>query len=116
MISDCDIVVLYGSETGNAEDLAFKLQNDFKSCGKECVAMSVSQYPPNELQNQKIVIFLISTSGDGEMVIDMKEFWKHFLQKKLTSTYLSNTNIAIFGLGDSGYEKFNAAARYVLPK
>ena len=73
--------------------------------------INVAQYPAEELQNQKNVIFLISTSGDGEIVNDMKEFWKHFLKRKLNSIYLSNVNIAIFGLGDSGYDKYNAAAR-----
>lgn len=41
----------------------------------------------------------------------MKNFWKFLLIKELPSDSLANVQFSVFGLGDSGYAKFNAAAR-----
>lgn len=38
-------------------------------------------------------------------------FWKSLLRKKLPADCLSHLRFALFGLGDSSYEKFNWAAR-----
>jgi len=41
----------------------------------------------------------------------MRNFWKFLLIKELPSDSLANVQFSIFGLGDSGYSKFNATAR-----
>jgi len=43
----------------------------------------------------------------------MKNFWKFLLIKDLPSDSLENVQFTVFGLGDSGYQKFNAMARKV---
>ncbi len=42
---------------------------------------------------------------------NMQAFWRFLLQKSLQKDSLVNLQVATFGLGDSSYEKFNAAAR-----
>lgn len=41
----------------------------------------------------------------------MKNFLKFLLIKELPSDSLAGLNFTLFGLGDSGYAKFNATAR-----
>lgn len=37
----------------------------------------------------------------------MQGFWKYLLQRNLTEEWLKEVHYAVFGLGDSGYQKFN---------
>lgn len=39
----------------------------------------------------------------------MRKFWKLLLRKNLPPTILSGVNYAVFGLGDSGYVKYNVS-------
>jgi sulfite reductase alpha subunit-like flavoprotein len=39
----------------------------------------------------------------------MRRFWKLLLRKNLPSSILAGTNYAVFGLGDSGYVKYNVS-------
>ena len=64
-----------------------------------------------KLPDEDIVVLIVSTTGDGEVPSCMIAFWKFLLQKHLSSTSLSSVEVAVFGLGDSSYEKYNAAAR-----
>ncbi|KAG8077822.1 hypothetical protein GUJ93_ZPchr0007g4101 [Zizania palustris] len=41
----------------------------------------------------------------------MKGFWRYLLQKKLGARWLEGVGYAVFGLGDSGYQKYNFPAK-----
>ncbi|PTB45815.1 NAPDH-dependent diflavin reductase [Trichoderma asperellum] len=105
------VLVLYGSETGNAQDIAEELGRlcqrlHFKSHVEELDAVELSVL----LQHQ-LVIFIISTTGQGDMPHNSLLFWKKLLRKKLPPNCLSRLKYSCFGLGDSTYLKFNWAAR-----
>lgn len=38
---------------------------------------------------------------------DLQGFWRFLLQKNLTRDWLNGVNYAVFGLGDSSYQKYN---------
>ncbi|XP_057950039.1 NADPH-dependent diflavin oxidoreductase 1 isoform X2 [Malania oleifera] len=65
----------------------------------------------NSLPYKNIVIFVVSTTGQGDTPDSMKEFWRFLLQKNLGQHWLERVNYAIFGLGDSGYQKYNFVAK-----
>lgn len=61
-----------------------------------------------------VTVFIISTTGDGEVPNAMRTLWRTLLRSDLTPSatrFESRLSFAVFGLGDSTYEKFNAAAR-----
>jgi sulfite reductase alpha subunit-like flavoprotein len=113
--SSKDVLILFGTETGTAESLAFKLAQLVKRRGLTPRVAGMDDYDitqlPTESETSLVVIYIISTAGDGETPVGMLSFWKFMLLKSLTSTSLSGQNCAVFGLGDSKYTKFNAAAR-----
>lgn len=37
----------------------------------------------------------------------MQGFWKFLLQRNLVRNWLEGVHYAVFGLGDSGYQKYN---------
>lgn len=104
-------LILYGSETGTAEEVAFKLHRTFAQCSLNCAISSLDDYEISKLPSETCIIWIIATSGEGEVPPNMKTFWKFLLRKNLSSDSLKGVTTAVFGLGDSSYEKFNAAAR-----
>lgn len=105
--------ILYASETGTAEDLAYSLFGVLKRFESANVG-SIGTYDVTKLPEEDIVVFVVSTTGDGEVPSSMLGFWKFLLQKHLASTSLGSVEVAVFGLGDSSYEKYNAAARRLM--
>ncbi|CAF9909728.1 MAG: NAPDH-dependent diflavin reductase [Heterodermia speciosa] len=57
------------------------------------------------------MLVVTSTTGQGDVPANARQFWKSILRRKLPPTYLSNVHFTTFGLGDSSYPKFNWAAR-----
>ncbi|CAA6664852.1 unnamed protein product [Spirodela intermedia] len=88
------LLVLYGSQTGTAQDAADRV-------GREA----------RLLPSEDVVIFVVSTTGQGDMPDSMKEFWKFLLQKNISDQWLEHVHYAVFGLGDSAYQKYNFAAK-----
>lgn len=43
----------------------------------------------------------------------MQGFWKYLLQRNLSRQWLEGLNYAVFGLGDSGYQKFNVILQFI---
>ena len=103
--------VLYASETGTAEDVAFKLYRQSSLVFDSVSFNSLDSYDVLRLPLEEYCIFVTATSGDGEVPSNMQTFWKFLLRKALQSDSLKSLKFAVFGLGDSSYEKFNAAAR-----
>ncbi|XP_068654281.1 NADPH-dependent diflavin oxidoreductase 1 isoform X2 [Aristolochia californica] len=58
-----------------------------------------------------MVIFIVSTTGQGDTPDSMKVFWRFLLQKNLGPMWLERVHYAVFGLGDSGYQKYNFTAK-----
>ncbi|KAI6780424.1 NADPH-dependent diflavin oxidoreductase-like protein [Emericellopsis cladophorae] len=104
-------LVLYGSETGNAQDMAEELG---RLCARLHFSTDVDELDAvdlNSLLKHQIVMFVISTTGQGDMPHNSLLFWKKLLRKRLPPGCLSQVNFTCFGLGDSTYVKFNWAAR-----
>ena len=109
-------LILYGSETGNAEEVAFKLHQQFSSHGHRFLIKSIDEYDVSLLPSEKLIVWIVATAGEGEVPLSMKKFWKFLLRKSLSTASLQGVSSAVFGLGDSSYEKFNSAARCLIRK
>ncbi|KAF9605146.1 hypothetical protein IFM89_014137 [Coptis chinensis] len=53
------------------------------------------------LPNEEAVVFVVSTTGQGDIPDSMKVFWRFLLQKNLSQNWLKGVRYAVFGLGDS---------------
>ncbi|KAK3914970.1 NADPH-dependent diflavin oxidoreductase 1, partial [Frankliniella fusca] len=72
---------------------------------------ALDDFPISQLISEHYVVFVCSTTGQGEEPDNMKQFWKFILRKSLPSTSLRSMKFAVLGLGDSSYAKFNYAAK-----
>lgn len=108
------VTVLYGSETGNAQDYAQFLAKRLKYFGLKPTIMSLDHYPlKNLVTDTKFLIIICSTTGQGELPRNSKKFMKFLLKKKLPSDLLNHIELTTFGIGDSSYPKFNYAIKKI---
>ncbi|KAK4367997.1 hypothetical protein RND71_011789 [Anisodus tanguticus] len=105
------LLILYASETGNAIDAAERLGRQAERRGCPVSLLSIDDFDPSSLPDQEIVIFVVSTTGQGDNPDSIKVFWKFLLQRNLTQNWLCRVSYAVFGLGDSSYQKYNFVAK-----
>ncbi|KAM0669970.1 hypothetical protein ACQRIU_000365 [Beauveria bassiana] len=108
------VLVLYGSETGNAQELAEELGRTCQRLHFQSTVEEMSAVTLRALLQNELVIFVISTTGQGDMPHNSTLFWKRLLQRKLPADCLAPVQYTCFGLGDSTYLKFNWAARKLI--
>ncbi|XP_050262835.1 NADPH-dependent diflavin oxidoreductase 1-like [Quercus robur] len=63
------------------------------------------------LPHEDTIIFVVSTIGQGDTPDSMKVFWKFLLQRNLSKHWLEGVRYAVFGLGDSGCQKYNFVSK-----
>ncbi|XP_019189066.1 PREDICTED: NADPH-dependent diflavin oxidoreductase 1 isoform X2 [Ipomoea nil] len=105
------LLILYASQTGNAIDAAERLGREAERRGCPAAVLSVDEFDPISLPNEEIVVFVVSTTGQGDTPDSMKVFWRFLLQRNLSQIWLEGVNYAVFGLGDSSYQKYNFVAK-----
>ncbi|KAI7901704.1 uncharacterized protein BX663DRAFT_513736 [Cokeromyces recurvatus] len=104
---DRSLVILYGSETGCAQDVAENLGRQARRRHFKTKVVAMDDYDKSQLVEEKLVIFVCSTTGQGAEPANMKKFWRFLLRKNLPNDILSDLDCAVIGLGDSSYRKFN---------
>jgi len=64
-----------------------------------------------DLIEEPLVVFVVATTGSGVEPRAMTAFWNMLLRSDLPPDLFDGLPIAVFGLGDSAYEKFCWAAK-----
>lgn len=103
-------LVLYGSETGNAQSVAQTLHTDLKRRGVRATLSAMDDYDFEKLPKETNVYMIVATAGQGDLPENCTLFFKELMDKDLPSDYLSNVKFATFGLGDSSYVYYNKSA------
>lgn len=104
------VTVLYGSETGTAEQLSAVFASEFKRRGIRASVSAMDDFDVEDLASSSQVFCVVATCGQGELPGNCKEFYEKLMNKSLPNDYLKDTKFAIFGLGDTSYVYFNEAA------
>ena len=104
-------LILYGTETGNSQDVAYELTQCLQRLRFATVTREVDGVIPADLVRYSLVAFAISTTGQGDFPSNARKFWLRLLRKKLSATSLASVHYGLIGLCDSSYPKFNLAAR-----
>lgn len=90
-----NILILYGSETGNDILMDKGLNTEL-------------------LEKINVIIIITSTTGNGEMLNNICKFYKYLHKNKIcieTINILRGKSLIIFGLGDSNYSEYNQAKK-----
>jgi len=97
------ISIYFASDGGNAENLAKKLNEKALSFGFNSIVLSMDEINIEDLIKQEIILFITSTSGQGEIPTNGKKFWDFLKNNGGDVDFLKFNKISVFGLGDSEY-------------
>ena len=104
------LVILYGTEVGNSEDVTKRITWEAKRRRARVLATPLSAYDYDKLENpvdcNTVHLFIISTLGQGEVPTNAIPFWKKLMRKNHAQLD-EKLKAAVIGLGDSSYAKFN---------
>jgi sulfite reductase (NADPH) flavoprotein alpha-component len=96
------LTILYGSRSGNSQSVAEKLAEKLKTNGISLKCIDMNDYPNKELKNEKNLIVIVSTHGEGVPPVSAEEFYQFIYSKRAPS--LKDLNYSVCALGDSSYE------------
>ena len=99
---DRKMSILFGSQSGNSEELAAKFAKRATDYGLDATVHDMDGFDLPSLSGMKRVLIICSTWGEGEMPDNAEELW---LQASADSApNLSGVNFSILALGDTSYE------------
>jgi sulfite reductase alpha subunit-like flavoprotein len=104
-------LVLYGTETGTAQDLAEEVGRTLERSHFDTNILGLNDVDHHQLHAYTLTVFVVATTGQGDFPDNARRFWTSLLRRKLSSATLNGIDYAMVGLGDSSYPKFNWAAR-----
>ena len=103
------LTILYGSQTGNGEQVATALAAAARDKGFAVTLQSLATYKPAGLKRESMVTFVVSTHGEGDPPDDAELFREFLLSKK--APQLESLNFSVLALGDSSYLNFCQTGR-----
>jgi len=101
---DRTLNILFGSQSGNSEDLASKIGKQASSYGLESTVHDMGEVDVSSLSGMKRVLIVCSTWGEGEQPDNAEDLWNAANGDAAPS--LSSTNFSVCALGDTSYELF----------
>lgn len=102
-----DFLLVYASQTGQAEAIAedFYLAalNDGLSPRLHCISDNEKEF---HLEKESCVVFIVSTTGEGEPPEKALKFWRKIKRSLLPANHFAFLSFTVLGLGDTNYTNF----------
>uniref|UniRef100_A0A8C7P0Z1 Methionine synthase reductase n=1 Tax=Oncorhynchus mykiss TaxID=8022 RepID=A0A8C7P0Z1_ONCMY len=100
-------LVLYGSQKGQAQSIAEGIADEAEERGLVADIYCLSEGGKFNLEKESApVVFVVSTTGDGDPPDTALKFVKNIKKKTLPSDHYSHLCYALIALGDTNYENF----------
>ena len=103
-MSDNSLLLIFGTETGNAEELAEDAANMAKDFDLEATVMDMEDIEPDEISSSKRLIVVCSTWGEGEQPVNAQDLYDAVEETEEGS--MEGVNFAVLALGDTAFELF----------
>lgn len=98
------LLVLFGSESGNAEGLADDAKKLAIKAGMKAKLVDMADISPAELALESNVLVVVSTWGEGAPPERATEFYNGLMS--IDAPKLGGVNFGVLGLGDTSYDQF----------
>jgi sulfite reductase (NADPH) flavoprotein alpha-component len=101
--TDISVLILFGSQSGNAESLSKQIAKEVKNAGISARVASMDSVQPEEVAKQKNLLIITSTWGEGEMPDNAAGFWQGL--GSVSTLDLSGLSYSVLALGDKNYSE-----------
>jgi sulfite reductase (NADPH) flavoprotein alpha-component len=98
------ILILYGSQSGNSEEIAVQAGKAAISHGLTATVKAMDETSTSEISASNRVLICCSTWGDGEQPDNAEDLWEAFNADENIS--LEGVSYSVLALGDSSYDLF----------
>lgn len=99
--------ILYGSQTGQAKAIAEEIHEFSEHHGLLsnlfCLSLTEKKFT---LEKEALVVFVVSTTGEGDPPDTMCKFFRRLKKKTLPGNHLESCRYALLALGDTNYTNF----------
>ncbi len=98
------MLVLYGTESGNAEALAGKAAKAANASGFKAKAVNMADSKPEDLAKAENLLVVVSTWGEGDPPDSATSYYETFMGDGMGK--LEGLSYSVCALGDTSYEHF----------
>jgi sulfite reductase (NADPH) flavoprotein alpha-component len=98
------LLILYGSESGNAEGLAAEAKKLAQRRGIKATIVDMADSRPSDLVRESALMVCVSTWGEGDPPERAGNFYRQLMADD--APRFDGMRFAVLGLGDTAYEQF----------
>ncbi len=98
------LTILYGTESGNAEKLAFSMGKTANKSNFKATVTSMADAKPADLAKAENLLIVISTWGEGDPPDNATSYYEAFMSDAMPR--LEGVRYSVCGLGDTSYSDF----------
>jgi len=99
-----DLLLIFGTETGNAEELAEDAGHIARSLDIHPTVMDMEDASLGDLSTSKRLIVICSTWGEGDQPVNAQDLYDSVEESEEGS--MEGVNFAVLALGDTAFEFF----------
>ena len=98
-----ELAIFFGSQTGNAEELAGNTAKLAKKMGFVPVIHDMDGYDPAQFASHSRILIITSTWGEGDMPDNAEDLW---VATNETNPPLAGVSFSVCAIGDTSYDEF----------
>ena len=103
-MGDDELLIIVGTETGNAEALADDAKIFANKVNLNAKVMDMDDVSVEEISNSKYLLICCSTWGEGDQPTNAEDLYEETCNA--TDDCMKGVNFAVLALGDTSYEFF----------